>query len=406
MARLEYEQLRFQQRENTLRIIVMKHFYFDIPKEEAQSCGLTKVDGNSIEFEKISERKARQQVLIWLERHQQQLTNSLNGKQTAYIHQYSGLPLIGNTAFGIVDRGTNIIEVKPVTACNIKCVFCSVDEDQRPVDFVIERAYLVDELRKLIEYKADKDIEMLLGVQGEVFFYPELIELIEDIRLLDVARISLITNGSFFTKSLIHQLEIAGLTRVQVSINAIDPALARKIADAPYDVTKVLQHITYICKATAMDVMVVPVYVAGLNDEEIPKIIAFAKEVGAGKTGPAVGLQNYLPYKHGKDPKYPPVSMEVFEDRLKAWESMGGIKLHLTETDLRIHPCKVYLKPMRKGEKVAAVLWGKGRLNGEWLAVAKDRTISFFSNKMWQKGKTIQLEIVRTKHNIFIGNVM
>lgn len=400
MARLEFEQLRFQSLKKTLRVILMGHYYFDIPNDIALACGLVATNGNSVEFEKISERKARQQVMIWLERHQQNLVNSLNGKQTAYVHRGSGLPLVGNTAFGIVDRGTNIIEVKPVTACNIRCVFCSVDEDQRPVDFVLEREYIVEELQKLVAFKGDPDIEILLGVQGEVFFYPELMQLIADMRKF-VPKVSLITNGSFLTADVVHGLDQAGLTRMQVSVNALDPVLARKIAGASYDVSKIISCVEYVLSNTGIDVMIVPVYVCGLNDDEIPRIINWASRIGAGKSGPSIGLQNYLPYKHGKDPMFPSVSMEVFEEKLVMWEKQTMQKLHLSESDLHIHASKVYPKPLRKGEKVRALIWGRGRLKGEWLALIKDRNVSFFSNHSWTKNQSVNLCITRIKHNIF-----
>ena len=80
MARLQFEQLRFQPRDGSLRIIFLKHYYFDIPAREAEECGVHSAHGNCIDFSHISERKARKQVIDWLELHQQSLINSLNGK--------------------------------------------------------------------------------------------------------------------------------------------------------------------------------------------------------------------------------------------------------------------------------------------------------------------------------------
>jgi uncharacterized Fe-S cluster-containing radical SAM superfamily enzyme len=37
------------------------------------------------------------------------------------------IPLVGHIAFGVIDRGTNIIQVRPTSLCNLNCIFCSVD---------------------------------------------------------------------------------------------------------------------------------------------------------------------------------------------------------------------------------------------------------------------------------------
>ena len=55
----------------------------------------------------------------------QNLINKTTKRKTYYIHP--PIPLIGHTAFGLIDRGTNIIQVRGLSGCNINCPFCSVD---------------------------------------------------------------------------------------------------------------------------------------------------------------------------------------------------------------------------------------------------------------------------------------
>ena len=43
----------------------------------------------------------------------------------------SGIPLIGCIAFGLIDRGTNLIQIRPFTGCPLSCIFCSVDAGPR-----------------------------------------------------------------------------------------------------------------------------------------------------------------------------------------------------------------------------------------------------------------------------------
>ena len=44
--------------------------------------------------------------------------NALTGRRLYYISKESSIPLIGHSAFGIIDRGTNLLQVRPITGCN------------------------------------------------------------------------------------------------------------------------------------------------------------------------------------------------------------------------------------------------------------------------------------------------
>ncbi|MCE4627148.1 MAG: radical SAM protein, partial [Desulfurococcales archaeon] len=37
------------------------------------------------------------------------------------------LPLVGTVFIGVIDRGTNVLQVRPTTLCPLNCIFCSVD---------------------------------------------------------------------------------------------------------------------------------------------------------------------------------------------------------------------------------------------------------------------------------------
>jgi uncharacterized Fe-S cluster-containing radical SAM superfamily enzyme len=55
-----------------------------------------------------------------------------------YVHN---MPLVGHIAFGVIDRGTNILQVRPTTICPYNCIFCSVDAGPysryRQAEFVV-----------------------------------------------------------------------------------------------------------------------------------------------------------------------------------------------------------------------------------------------------------------------------
>jgi uncharacterized Fe-S cluster-containing radical SAM superfamily enzyme len=65
----------------------------------------------------------------------------------------SGIPLMGSLYFGIIDRGTSLLQVRPSCGCNLNCPFCSVDagpeSTTRATSYEVEREYLLEGVKRL-----------------------------------------------------------------------------------------------------------------------------------------------------------------------------------------------------------------------------------------------------------------
>ncbi len=409
MAKLSFEDLSFDEEGERIKVNFLRIFFFYLPKKDLEKIDDFTIEKNAISFKNISQEKAEKKFYMLLEKGFKDLKNGLNNKPAVYAHKNSGIPLIGNVAFGLIDRDTNVIEVKPITGCNLKCVYCSVDEDKRPVDFVVEEDYLAEEFRKLVEFKKVENIEAHIASQGEPLLYAALTELIKDLaKIKEVKVISIDTNGIMLTKNKVDELIDAGLTRFNFSINALDEKIAKEVAGCAYDIGKIKEICKYI--SGKANLIITPVLIPGVNDDEMPKIIEFAKELKAD-----IGIQNFLNYKFGRNPvKH--MGFEDFYDRLRGWEKKFGVKLIKSVEDFDIVKAKPLPKPFRKNEVVEADIVCIGRLPYEKIAVAKEtsegrfRKDKVFSKRSIslpncdKKGK-VRVKITRTKHNIFIGSV-
>jgi len=400
MQKLSFETLLFDDRNDHIEGTFLNVFSFSIPKEVLSKIGEFIVEKNTISFET---ENAREKFNAILDEALLQLTNNVTKKKTVYVHRNAGIPLLGNIAFGLIDRGTNIIEVRPISGCNIRCVYCSVNEDQREVDFVVDADYLADEFKKLVAFKGIKGIEAHIASQGEPTMYADLPRLVQRIKEIpEVTTISIDTNGILLTKSRIDDLVKAGLTRVNFSINAIDAQVAKKIADVGdgYNIQKVLDTAKYL--SDKVELIIAPVYVSGWNDAELEKIIEFTKSLKNTRFEPKCYIQNFLNYRFGRNPAKS-LDFEKFFEKLKELEKKHGIKLIINAADFGIVKTKSLPKPFKEGDVVRAKTVSVGRLPNEVLAVANDRVISLFNPR---KEGMVNVKITQDKHNLFYGVVV
>ncbi|MBI4452370.1 radical SAM protein [Candidatus Woesearchaeota archaeon] len=407
MAELIFKDLSFENENERVKVNFLRLFYFYLEKSQLEKIGSYELTKNSINFKSLSGNNARKKFEFLLSSGFRNLKNRLNNKTTTYIHQSSGIPLIGTNYFGLVDRGTNIIEAKPITSCNISCIFCSVDEgpkSRRKVDFVVEKDYLVKEFRKIVEFKKNNNIDAHINAQGEPTLYADMADLVRDIMHINGVKTSSIdTNGLLLTKQYVDELADAGLTRINLSLHALDPKKATQLAGYPYNLNKVLDIARYI-PTTKMDLIIVPVWMPGYNDDEIPKLAKFAHEIGAGKNCPPIGVQNMLNYRFGRNP-IKETNFDIFYKKMREMEQQHGIRLIFDKSAFDVEELPELPKPFKKGQVVEAEIILPGRIGSEMIAAAKGRLISV-PDCHKEIGQKVKLRIKRTKHNIFLGELL
>lgn len=404
MAILTFHDLKFRSGSaSTVTIEFLGNYKFEVDKEALLKIGRFRIEGGIIEFEGVAEANARERFNAILNYGLANLTNTTTKKKTLYIHRFSGIPLIGTANFGIIDRNNNMIEVRPLTGCNMNCIFCSVDEgmtSKKTTDVVVEEEYLASEVKKLVEFKGC-ECHIIINSQGEPTIYRPLPELIRDLRAIAAIKtITLITNGTCLTEELIDKLAAAGLTMMNISLNAIDPKIAKIMeGHGGYDVEKVKKMARYAA-GTKIKISLAPVVVGGYNEEEMKKIVAFAKEIGA-----TTAIQNFLSYKKGRNPKNAEqILWPKFYEMMESLQEKYGSKMIFSASDYSIIKTKALPKPFRKGQVVKAEIIAEGRYPNEHIAAAGHRIITLPDMKKKPKpGEKLKIRIVSDKHNIFYG---
>ena len=320
----------------------------------------------------------------------------------------SGIPLVGALSFGIIDRGTSVLQVRPGCGCNLNCPFCSVDAGPesrtRATSYEVEPGYLLEAVQEIAGFKG-AGVECHIDSPGEPLLYGKMPELVAGLRKIgEVATISMQTNGTLLTGDLIRRLGDAGLDRINLSLHALDPALAKRLAGTEwFDIGKVTGAATTVAKSR-IDLLIAPVYIPGINDAEIPKLIRFAQEIGAGKRFPPLGIQKFERYRYGRSPGGVKAQnwWQFFNRSMPAWEKESGLRLRLDPArDFGTVRRPSIPQVFRKGEKTTVEIRAPGWINGEMLGVARDRVVSV--SPCGKQAGQVRVRIVAAGNNIYVG---
>ena len=403
MVPLHFETLSFAERDAFLDVTLLRLFATSIPKEEVEQIApFSLADAQTLEFQHQDPEKVETRFSFLLAKSFETLKTKLTGNPATYVHRHSGLPLLGHVTFGIVYRNSSIIEIKPVTSCNLDCVYCSISEGLSSTkhDFVVEKDYLLEELDKLLVFVAEP-VEVHIGVQGEPFLYADLELLFADLQAREqIHTISIDTNGTLLNREKINRLASCTKLQLNLSLDALDPEKAKVLAGVKgYTIEHVKDVIAYASKK--LNVIVAPVLTKGYNEEEMEKIIAWIKTLDP---QPKLGIQNFLRYETGRKPAEE-IPWEEFYALLDAWEKKYDIKLRWSKEDFLVKETKELPKPFSVGDEVMAIITCRDRFQNSVIAVAQGRTISVPGVPL-QKGKKIRVRITRDKHNIFVGEVV
>ncbi|MCX8161915.1 MAG: radical SAM protein [Candidatus Bathyarchaeota archaeon] len=324
----------------------------------------------------------------------------------------SRIPLIGCIAFGVVDRGTNLLQVRPTTICNLSCIYCSTDAGPRSrvrsTEYIVDPDYLYEWVLEVVRYKGSKGIELHIDTVGEPTTYPYLVDLVQKISSIDgVEVVSMQSNGILLDEGKLEDLRDAGLSRPNLSIDTLDPEKARFIAgDESYDVDRVKTVAEYAAGMDGLDLLVAPVWIPGVNDQDIPEIIEYSLRIGAGKRWPPLGIQKYEVHKRGRKPYgVKPFSWGRFYRELRRLERIYNVKLVLGAEDFGIHPRPMIPSPLTVGMKVEAEIVAPGWLRGELLAVAKGRVITVVGVGEELIGRRVYLRMIGCKHNVYLARI-
>jgi len=315
------------------------------------------------------------------------------------IPQDAKIPLIGLLNIGILDRGSNLLEVRASTSCNLNCTFCATNHEIRKTHFLVDPKYMIQWIREAIKLKGNKITEIHLDSVGETLSNPGIIEIIKGIKKINKTfTISIQTNGLLLNEDKIRELEKAGLTRLNISLHSLDPKKAKTLAGkASYSLEKVLENIHLVSKSQ-IELLIAPVWCPNVNDEDMEEIIKLCKELKCQS-----GIQKYEEYKYSKkQPEVKKINWYKFYNHLKIWEKKYDSNLTLSPRTFKIKKTKKIPLAFEKKDKLQAVIVSPGWMEDQKIAVVKNRAITI-TNCTKKIGDRVNIRITENKNSIYLA---
>ncbi|MDY0195880.1 MAG: GTP 3',8-cyclase MoaA [Sulfurovaceae bacterium] len=171
-------------------------------------------------------------------------------------------------------RRVNYLRVSVTERCNFRCQYCM---PEKPFSWVPHENLLsFEELFLFIKATIDEGVDKIRLTGGEPLLREDLdkfIAMIHDYKPdIDLA----ITTNGFLLCDAAHKLKIAGLKRLNISLDSLKPDIAAKIAgkDVLHRVVAGIEKALEI----GLDVKLNMVPLKGINDNEILDILEYARE--------------------------------------------------------------------------------------------------------------------------------
>ena len=167
----------------------------------------------------------------------------------------------------LLGRPLHDLRISVTDRCNLRCPYCMPREHFGPGYAFLPPAELLSfaEIARVARAFCANGVRKIRLTGGEPLLRPRLEQLVAMLRELpDVGELALTTNGVLLARRA-QTLKDAGLDRVTVSLDALDPAVFRAMSDAPLSPERVLEAIDVALAAKLVPIKVNMVVRRGVN---------------------------------------------------------------------------------------------------------------------------------------------
>ncbi|MBI3610329.1 MAG: GTP 3',8-cyclase MoaA [Nitrospirae bacterium] len=194
---------------------------------------------------------------------------------------HTASPVEGATRAPLIDRfsrAMSYLRLSVTDRCDMRCLYCMPEEGEPHDD---RRELLTfEEIRRLVRILCRLGITRIRVTGGEPLVRRDLSVLVGMLSGIDgLTDLSLTTNASRL-KPLASDLKTAGLDRINISIDSLNPDKFRRITRGG-TLSDVLAGIDRALEVGLTPVKLNTVVMRGINDDELPDLVEFSMAKGA-----------------------------------------------------------------------------------------------------------------------------
>jgi GTP 3',8-cyclase len=166
------------------------------------------------------------------------------------------------------NRPVSNLRISLTPACNLSCIYCHKEGEKSPSNQIS-----AGEIAEVLRVAAAFDIRSVKFTGGEPLLRPDLHEIIKSVP--QCMESSLTTNGTLLADQAT-ALKGAGLKRVNISLDSLNPKTYKKITGRDR-LSDVLSGIDAALEAELIPVKLNMVVLEGINDHEIDDFLAYVR---------------------------------------------------------------------------------------------------------------------------------
>lgn len=171
-------------------------------------------------------------------------------------------------------RPVNYMRISVTDRCNLRCFYCMPEEGicKRSHNEILR----YEEIARIVEEGVKLGINRIRITGGEPLVRPDIEELVGRISSIrGIEDISLTTNG-LLLKGKVRELKKAGLRRVNISLDSLDPEKYRRITGSG-NLEQVMEGINLCIEEGLNPVKINVVLLKGINDDEVNKFVTLTR---------------------------------------------------------------------------------------------------------------------------------
>lgn len=163
-------------------------------------------------------------------------------------------------------RPIEYLRISVTDRCNLRCVYCMPMEH---IDWIPRQALLtLDEILRVVEAAAQMGLRVVRLTGGEPLVRPDIVELVEAVASVEgIEEVSLTTNGLLLER-MAPRLADAGLKRVNVSLDSLQPEKFHQITRFG-SLSQVWAGLLAAESAGLVPIKLNAVIIRGINDDEL-----------------------------------------------------------------------------------------------------------------------------------------